>query len=376
MPAGPLTYVIIDLGSLGGGSSVAKAINNHGQVVGSADTRQGYRHAYVWEAGTMRDLGTLPGYSISEANDINDVADIVGFSTNSGLPGSQTSSFLWREGAMIDLGHLGDTVRETFANAINDACTIVGSSRVSLTTQHAFLWSNGALTDLGTLGGNHSTAWDLNELGEVVGGSNVPEDVPGGAFVWSSGVMTNLGTLGGEVSGASGVNNESQVVGVAQRAGGSSLHAFLWQNGTMIDLDALLGYNESTPEAINNRSQVIGEPSFLYDPSRGVHGLADLLPPDYGWFRYALNPEAINDHGQIVGAASFPAGRHAFLMTPIDTDFDDDANSDWDDAALLVSCMSGPGALASNACASYDVDRDGCVDLKDARALQWAFTGP
>ncbi len=52
----PITYNIVDLGTLVGLSSVALAINENGQVVGSADTPEGYRHAYLWKNGKMIDL--------------------------------------------------------------------------------------------------------------------------------------------------------------------------------------------------------------------------------------------------------------------------------------------------------------------------------
>ena len=40
---------MVDLGSLGGGSSEAYSINNLGQVVGWATASDGYRHAFLWE---------------------------------------------------------------------------------------------------------------------------------------------------------------------------------------------------------------------------------------------------------------------------------------------------------------------------------------
>ena len=53
-----------DLGTLPGGSvSAAHGINASGQVVGYADTSSGYAHAFLYSNGTMTDLGTLPGGS-------------------------------------------------------------------------------------------------------------------------------------------------------------------------------------------------------------------------------------------------------------------------------------------------------------------------
>jgi probable HAF family extracellular repeat protein len=52
--AQPPTYVIIDLGDLGGGASYAFAMNNNGQVVGAAKTSSGYYHAFFWN-GSMQE---------------------------------------------------------------------------------------------------------------------------------------------------------------------------------------------------------------------------------------------------------------------------------------------------------------------------------
>ena len=74
---------ITDLGTLGGQSSVATAINNGGQAVGRADlaTKRGtspVHHAFLWAVGGMKDLGTFSDRPWAQANDINDVGVVVG----------------------------------------------------------------------------------------------------------------------------------------------------------------------------------------------------------------------------------------------------------------------------------------------------------
>jgi len=78
--ANGLNDLMLDLGTLGGPTSEARAINNLGQVVGRADTSTSsvsYR-AFVWDSVTgMRNLGTF-GATTSEANAINDRGEVAG----------------------------------------------------------------------------------------------------------------------------------------------------------------------------------------------------------------------------------------------------------------------------------------------------------
>ena len=81
------------------------------------------------------------------------------------------------------------------------------------------------MIDLGTLGGSFSSANEMNNKGQIVGGSSLA-NFDFHAFLWQNGEMTDLGTLGGSSSVANGINNRGQVVGDAQTVNGE-LHAFL-----------------------------------------------------------------------------------------------------------------------------------------------------
>ena len=77
---------ITALGSLGGRTSHAVAIDEHGQVVGFSTTRSGATHAFIWQSGKMSDLGTLPGQTESKAVALTEHNQIVGESNAANPP--------------------------------------------------------------------------------------------------------------------------------------------------------------------------------------------------------------------------------------------------------------------------------------------------
>ena len=141
---------------------------------------------------------------------------------------------------------------------------------------HAFVWSESAgMRDVGTLGGRNSQAWGINNLGEVVGGSDVRGD-KAHAFLWRPGRgMQDLGTLGGRNSEARRVNDAGEVVGTSETATGNG-HAFIWTAAHGMEDLGTLGGAESRAIAISqtgrgrrqqrNRRRHRGKPSCGPEP--------------------------------------------------------------------------------------------------------------
>jgi probable HAF family extracellular repeat protein len=129
-----------DLETLGGYNSWGRDINNDNQVVGESDTdpddSDSYTltRAFLWEDGTMTDLGALADDGFSAASAINDNGVIVGWAGNED---GQRRAFIYEDGQMTDLNDLVCTLTEdgittvpgvtlTEARDINEDGWIVG----------------------------------------------------------------------------------------------------------------------------------------------------------------------------------------------------------------------------------------------------------
>ena len=307
--AGSLT----DLGTLGGSISEGFGINSQGQIVGASFVAGDAQfHGFVYTGGNLLDLGTLGG-SYSSASLINDAGQIAGDSL---LPdAAATTGFFYDHGAMLSLGTLGGDYSSPLA--LSGAGQIAGESSLTNGDLHAFRFSNAAMLDLGTLGGNYSAAFSLNNSGAVVGESAVSSgDVHG--FVYSGGTMTDLGTFGGTYSSAFQINTNGQVIGVATTPGDAETHGFISAGNGLVDLGTL-GGTSVAPYAINNCGQVVGSVTgadgssraFLWQTNQMLD-LNSLLPADSGW--QLSIAQFINDAGRIVGLGVFNGASEWFIL--------------------------------------------------------------
>src|SRR5262249_35297974 len=122
-----------------------------------------------------------------------------------------------------DIGTLGGAVYSE-ARASNNRDWVVGQfNNVGGHTQACVWMGPGGLFDPGKLGGNEAHAYGVNDVGQVVGSSNISGNAAVHAFIWTlGGAMQDLGTLGGTRSDATGINNLGQVVGSSQTASGTT----------------------------------------------------------------------------------------------------------------------------------------------------------
>ena len=245
----------------------------------------------------MQDLGTLPGGTDAVALMINEADQIVGQS------------------------YTGDSVPPPLSGTCGDFPL----------TLHGFFWDNGRIVDLGTLGGSCTSAYALNNRGQVVGQSTLAEDQTSHPYIWQPGKMTDLGTLGGTYGYASWLNDSGTVVGLATPQGDQALIAFLWKDGAISDLGALPGDGCSGANAINSQGQIVGGSGFnvadffadcndpvehavLWEDGK-ILDLNNFVPPGYD---LTLNEAvSINDSGEISGFGTISDGnQHAFLLIP------------------------------------------------------------
>lgn len=226
------------------GSGTAYGLNNLTQVVGDSSGR-----ACMWDDGVFTNLGTLGG-GRSSADDINESGLVVGWSNRTGEDHyRKRHPVIWRGGIITDLGFDVPSVSGSGeATAVNGAGQVVGYFQVGgwNHTPNAFLWDNGAVSCLNLTTALESTAYDINNLGQVVGSYKTSREPLGCAFLYDEGVTYDLFDLVSDPAGwdrlgvATTINDRGQIAGVGSYEGNP--HLFLVtpvpEPGTMFLLGA------------------------------------------------------------------------------------------------------------------------------------------
>jgi probable HAF family extracellular repeat protein len=309
----------VDIGApgLGGPNSIAFGDNERFQSAGEAETSTPDPNGedfcgfgthltclpFLWQDGGMIQLPTLGGNN-GVAMAISNRREVAGFAENStpdpGCPAPQVLHFrpvVWEKGVIHKLPTFGGDP-DGVAQQINENGEVVGGSGTcatfntnllyNLVPVHALLWEKGKAIDLGNLGGKTGQAGgniglDINNLGQVVGNSDLPGDTTFHAFLWTRKTgMQDLGTLSGDVASLSiSINDAGAVVGASLDASFNP-RAFLWKKGVMTDLNTLITGDSPlyllTGCSINSRGEITGLGltstgeihTYLASPKHGV----------------------------------------------------------------------------------------------------------
>lgn len=374
--ASPPSYIIHDLGTLGGDMSQGSALPgaNRAIVAGTADTQfqgePGPRHAFVRNlaqpARGARDIGTLKltnwnelyaqsfDDSISVAHGINDLGHVVGHSSTVNY---RERAFFWS-----DLNGDGDG-RQPLANGAEgplDPGPVAGE------------WE---ILSLGTLSGA-STARSINNRNEIVGTSETGGGIPR-AVLWtvtrqmgqpSRVTLVELPPADPRASRcqAFGINSQNPpaIVGSATKAIGTNpqeravrwrLNRATGQYG-LTDLGVLPGHSRGIAHGVNDAGAVVGVSSqsngsgsraFRWIEGGGMQNLG-TLPRGSASVAYDINAS-----GAVVGYATTQTGeRHAFLyvdglgMIDLNTRLPQATRSDW--VLQVAQSISDDGTISGS----------------------------
>jgi len=374
-----------DLGVLPGGiGSQVFWISENGLMAGVSDNGQQdplnpalpQIHAVLWEHGQMTDLGTLEGGYNSGAAAINSRGEIVGEAYNT-IPdpnslfgyGYQSRAAYWNNGVVQDLGTLG-TGTDAVAGLINDRGQVAGMSYTSSVpnalcpgisaftlTTGSFIWDKkNGMKDIGGLGGTCTLANDLNNHGQIVGGSALTGDTQVHPFVWNAatGVTDLLDSSDSSYGFAEGENELGDVAGGT--CDSVTCYAVLWRksgghwqktNLSTVTDNAFSGSINSSEQVIGNFAVTNGQAPFLSEDGGSIVDLNTLVPPGSGLQLYEA--DQINDRGEIVVQGVDASGNnHAVLLIPCDENHPSAEGCDYSmvDAATAAQSVA-PGYVPS-----------------------------
>lgn len=249
---------LLDLG-VSGVDSRAYATNNLGVTVGVSSVDAG-SHAFLWIGTTATDLGTFGGgQSIALA--INNKGEVAGQASE--VNDASSTAYIWKRGVKRRLGMPAGFINSNAYGLNNEgeACGTVFDEFGF--TFRAVRWDKkGRASLISTLGGSGNEGLAINDEGTVAGGS-IDADGFYQPYVARGHTAVALPTLG-QGGAASAINNQGHIVGYVQDPDSGQSHAALWVRGQLIDLSTVPALQTaglaagSVATGINNQGDICG----------------------------------------------------------------------------------------------------------------------
>ena len=304
-------YQIVDLGTLGGTNSYAYSVNNLGLVVGDSLDSNGDTIAFLYENGSMINLGTLYNHEAS-GNSINYSGVVVGTLINDPAPPYRTGVIFEN----LNVASLGYPNNVNHGRGINDNGLVLATYDVN-GGRRSYLYQNGAIINwnLADYQGKYLIGTKINNDGDITGNIRPGLAQDWHAFAYLNGTLSDLGTLGGSSSQGRGINESKQIVGHSLDSSGVK-RAYIWDNlNGMVDLNTLVGGNS-------------------------------------GWLLQSAAD--INDSGEIVGYGEINGETHAFLLkNKVLVEYEIDQVSHCNDVQLAPTYHGG----AENPLTAYNLTK-------------------
>jgi probable HAF family extracellular repeat protein len=317
-----ITHHLTELGTLGGNYSTAADINESRQIVGTSELSDGTRRGYLYENGTMQDLGTLSASptGTSSASAINDAGQITGSSRNDFPVYVGSAGFVYVNGVMQSIVNDVAGMDPADGPHINQGVAINSSGQVAFTTQWetAGIWMAGVGIEYGG-----TQAVGINDSGTFIYSDN---NYCGGTYALYQGATITIGDsdCGNPFSEDtySGVNNNDIAFGSVFHQGGCSITCYDDEvTGLVYDLAAgtqtfIIGMDDILD--MNDAGMMVGTfdgRAAMSDGSSTIY--IDEILNMGGWASLDA-VTGINENGDLVGYGTTTSGEtQAFMATVV-----------------------------------------------------------
>lgn len=191
------------------------------------------------------------------------------------------------------------------ALGINNLGQVVGTSNLGAT-----LWTDSKVIGLGLIDGRSGTPLAINDLGQIVGYTYQDIGSVTSPAIWQAG--SGSGLPSGAVGSAVDINNSGVAVGSASNTLGTQKYPLLiWENGQVQNIGVGTGPLDVRPVAINDSGTIVGDDSewvslgtFRVGAPRAAvwkNGIESFLQLGSGYV--SSNARDINNAGLVVGTS-------------------------------------------------------------------------